>query len=110
MQPNYCLDLDRAPTTKAVGSEYVAKVGTDGFTRRTTELPVGLLPSMLQKLEKAGGGFTRHLGRYIDYLDDASSESAFSGTTITRRLDFFQNFSGSVIWIHSVRSFIFCSS
>ena len=37
MQPNYCLDFDRAPTTKAVGSEYVAKVGTDGFSRRTTK-------------------------------------------------------------------------
>ncbi|MBW6459335.1 MAG: TonB-dependent receptor [Bacteroidales bacterium] len=28
--------MGRAPTTKAVGSEYVTKVGTDGFSRRTT--------------------------------------------------------------------------
>ena len=37
MQSTYCLDFGRAPTTKAVGSEYVTKVGTDGFSRRTTK-------------------------------------------------------------------------
>jgi hypothetical protein len=31
------LKLVRAPTTKAVGSEYVIKIGTDGFSRRTTK-------------------------------------------------------------------------
>ena len=37
MKSNYCLDSGRAPTAKAVGSEYVANVGTDGFSRRTTK-------------------------------------------------------------------------
>ncbi len=32
---NCSLRLVSAPTTKAVGSEYVIKIGTDGFSRRT---------------------------------------------------------------------------
>jgi hypothetical protein len=32
---NLFLILFRAPTTKAVGSEYIIKIGTDGFSRRT---------------------------------------------------------------------------
>ena len=34
---NLSLILVSAPTTKAVGSEYVIKIGTDGFSRRTTK-------------------------------------------------------------------------
>jgi hypothetical protein len=34
MQSDYSLELGRAPTTKAVGSEHVIKVRTDGFSRR----------------------------------------------------------------------------
>jgi len=36
-QSDYNLELGLTPTTKAVGSEYVTKVGTDGFSRRTTK-------------------------------------------------------------------------
>ena len=37
---NCSLRLINAPTNKAVGSEYVIKIGTDGFSRRTSKTEV----------------------------------------------------------------------
>jgi len=44
MQSDYSLELGRTPTTKAVGSEYVTKVGTDGFSRRSSTVSFSVVP------------------------------------------------------------------